>query len=147
MKVILLKDIPKVGKKDQIVEVNQGHAINFLIPRKMARPASSGDVKNIQNKTEVLKKISEEKTKKGRDMLKVLNGETVNLSEKANEKGHLFSKVPLEEILKAIADQTSIPVEKSWIKNFDQIKSVGEFKINLEAFGEKATLLLNISNR
>lgn len=147
MKVILLKDVPKVGKKDQIVEVNQGHAINLLIPRKLARPASAGDIKSVQNKNEALKKNSEEKTKKGRDMLKVLNGEVVSISEKANEKGHLFSKVQLEEVLKAISDQTGIQVEKIWIKNFDQIKSVGEFKINLEAFGEKSTLLLNISNR
>lgn len=147
MKVILLKDVPKVGKKDEIVEVNQGHAINLLIPRKLARPASAGDVKSVQNKNEALKKNTEEKTKKGRDMLKVLNGEVVSISEKANEKGHLFSKVQLEEVLKAISDQTGIQVEKAWIKNFDQIKSVGEFKINLEAFGEKSTLLLNISNR
>ncbi|MFA7194006.1 MAG: 50S ribosomal protein L9 [Candidatus Paceibacterota bacterium] len=147
MKVILLKDVPKVGKKDQIVEVNQGHAINLLIPRKLARPASAGDIKSIQNKTEALKKNNQEKTQKGKDMLKVLNGETVSISEKANEKGHLFSKVQLEEVLKAISDQTGIQVEKAWIKNFDQIKSVGEFKINLEAFGEKSTLLLNISNR
>lgn len=147
MKVILLKDVPKVGKKDQIVEVNQGHAINLLIPRKLARPASAGDIKSIQNKNEALKKNNQEKTQKGKDMLKVLNGETVSISEKANEKGHLFSKVQLEEVLKAISDQTGIQVEKAWIKNFDQIKSVGEFKINLEAFGEKSTLLLNISNR
>lgn len=147
MKVILLKDIPKVGKKDQIVEVNQGHAINFLVPRKLARPATASDIKTIQNKNEVKQKISAEKTKHGRDMLKVLNGETVTITEKANEKGHLFSKVQIEEVLKAIHDQTGIKAEKSWIKNFDQIKSVGEFKIVLEAFEEKATLLLNISNR
>lgn len=147
MKVILLKDIPKVGKKDQIVEVNQGHAINFLVPRKLARPATAGDIKTIQNKNEVMQKISAEKTQQGRDMLKVLNGETVSISEKANEKGHLFSKVQIEEVLKAIHDQTGIKAEKAWIKNFDQIKSVGEFKIVLEAFEEKATLLLNISNR
>lgn len=147
MKVILLKDIPKVGKKDQIVEVNQGHAINFLVPRKLARPATASDIKTIQNKNEVKQKISAEKTKQGRDMLKVLNGETVTITEKANEKGHLFSKVQIEEVLKAIHDQTGIKAEKSWIKNFDQIKSVGEFKIVLEAFEEKSTLLLNISNR
>lgn len=147
MKVILLKDVPKLGKKDQIVEVNQGHAINLLIPRKLARPASTGDIKSIQHKNEALKKNNQEKTQKCKDMLKVLNGETVSISEKANEKGHLFSKVQLEEVLKAISDQTGIQVEKAWIKNFDQIKSVGEFKINLEAFGEKSTLLLNISNR
>lgn len=147
MRVILLKDVPKVGKKDQIVEVNQGHAINLLIPRKLARPASAGDIKSIQNKNEALKKSNQEKTQKGKDMLKVLNGEIVSISEKANEKGHLFSKVQLEEVLKAISDQTGIQVEKTWIKNFDQIKSVGEFKINLEAFGEKSTLLLNIGNR
>jgi large subunit ribosomal protein L9 len=147
MKVILLKDIPKVGKKDQIVEVNQGHAINFLVPRKLARPASSGDIKSVQNKNEALKKNTEDKVKKGRDMLKVLNGETVTISEKANEKGHLFSKVQIEEVIRAIQEQTGIQVEKAWIKNFEQIKSLGEFKIVLEAFQEKATLLLNISNR
>ncbi len=147
MKVILLKDIPKVGKKDQIVDVNQGHAINFLIPHKMARPATSGDVKSVQNKTEVQKKLTEEKTKQGRDTLKALNGEVVNLTVNANDKGHLFSKVQLEDVLKAVTEQTGVSVEKTWIKDFDQIKSVGEFKIFLEAFGEKANLLLNISNR
>lgn len=147
MKVILLKDIPKVGKKDQIIEVSQGHAINFLIPRKLAKPASVGDVKTAQNKNEVLKKISEEKQKQGRDTLKALNGESVTIKEKANEKGHLFSKVPLDDVFKAIVEQTGIKIEKSWIKDFDQIKSVGEFSIKLEAFGEKAKILLNVSNR
>lgn len=147
MKVILLKDVPKLGKKDQILEVPQGHAINFLIPRKLAKPASAGDVKSIQNKNEAQKKQIEEKQKQGRDTLKAINGETVIISEKANEKGHLFSKVPLEDVFKAIIEQTGIQIEKTWIKNFDQIKSVGEFKINLEAFGEKAVILLNVSNR
>lgn len=147
MKVILLKDVPKLGKKDQVLEVPQGHAINFLIPRKFAKPASVGDVKSIQNKNEAQKKQLEEKQKQGRDTLKAINGETVTISEKANEKGHLFSKVPLEDVFKAIIDQTGIQIEKTWIKNFDQIKSVGEFKISLEAFGEKATILLNVCNR
>lgn len=147
MKVILLKDIAKVGKKDDVIDVNQGHAINFLIPRKMARAASAGDIKTIQNKNAAHKKSVEEKTKQGRDILKALNGEVVNISEKSNEKGHLFSKVPLDDVLKAIVEQTGVQIEKTWIKNFDQIKSVGEFKINLEAFGEKSIILLNVSNR
>ncbi len=147
MKVILLKDVPKIGRKDQILEVNQGHAVNFLIPRKLARAASSSDVKNIQNKNEIQKKNSEEQTKKGRDTLKALHNEVVKISEKANEKGHLFSKVQLDEIIKAAIEQTGVSIQKEWVKNFDQIKSVGEFEIILEAFGEKATLLLNISNR
>ena len=67
--------------------------------------------------------------------------------EKANEKGHLFSKVPLDDVFKAIVEQTGIKIEKSWIKDFDQIKSVGDFDIKLEAFGEKAKILLNVSNR
>ena len=67
--------------------------------------------------------------------------------EKANEKGHLFSKVPLNDVIEAVEKQTGIKIDSAWIKNFDQIKSVGEFKINLEAFGEKSNFLLNISNR
>lgn len=147
MKVILLKDIAKVGKKDDIIEVNQGHAINFLIPRKLARAASSGDVKSVENKTAAHKKSVEEKTKQGRDTIKALNGEVIKISEKANEKGHLFSKIKIEEVISAVLEQTTIKIEKDWIKNFDQIKSVGEFKINLESFGEKSFILLNVCNR
>ncbi|MBP9763355.1 MAG: 50S ribosomal protein L9 [Candidatus Pacebacteria bacterium] len=147
MKVILLKDVPKLGRKDQVVEVNQGHAINLLIPKKLARAATAGDVKSVQNKNEALKKSSDEKIKKGRELLSVLKGETINIFEKANEKGHLFSKVPLNDVIEAVEKQTGIKIDSAWIKNFDQIKSVGEFKINLEAFGEKSNFLLNISNR
>jgi large subunit ribosomal protein L9 len=113
----------------------------------MARPASSGDVKSIENKNAALKKSVEEKTKQGKETLKALSGEVVKISEKANEKGHLFSKVSLDDVFKAIVEQTGVQIEKTWIKNFDQIKSVGEFKINLEAFGEKSFILLDVGNR
>lgn len=147
MKVILLKDVPKVGRKDDIVEVNQGHAINMLIPKKMARPATATDIANVTKKKEFNQKHNQEKIQKGREILKSLHGQVVDINEKANEKGHLFSKVHLEEILVAIKNQFGFSIDKNWIKDLEPIKSVGEHKIQLEALGEKATFLLNVHNR
>lgn len=147
MKVILLKDIPKVGRKDDIVEVNQGHAVNMLIPRKLARPATATDIANVSNKRESNKKHAEEKNQKSREMLNSLRGQVLVIKEKANEKGHLFSKVHTEEILSAIKNQFGFSIDKNWIKDLEPIKSLGEHKIQLEALGEKATLLLNVGNR
>lgn len=147
MKVILLKDVPKVGRKDDIVDVNQGHAINMLIPRKLARPATSGDIASVSKKKELNQKHAIEKVEKGREVLHLLHNKTISIKEKANEKGHLFSKVHTKEILDAIKNEFNISIDKSWIEEFEPIKSIGEHKIYLNAFGERVNLLLNICNR
>lgn len=147
MKVILLKDVPKVGRKDDILEVNQGHAINMLIPRKLARPATATDIANVSKKKEIHQKQNQEKIQKGRDILHALHGQTITILEKANDKGHLFSKVHSEEILEAIKKQFGFSIDKNWIKDLEPIKSIGEHKINLEAFEERVSFLLNVCNR
>lgn len=147
MKIILLKDVPKVGRKDDIIDVNQGYAFNMLIPKKLARPATPTDIANVSNKKESNKKHEEEKRLKAVEMMKSLHGQTVTINEKANEKGHLFSKVQVKEILEAIKKQFAFDINQNWILNFEPIKSVGEYLIQLEAFGEKSTFLLNVNNR
>ena len=142
MKVILLKDIPKVGKKDDVKEISKGHAINFLIPRKLVRPATDADVKALERKIKeqgVHKQISEELIY---EVIKSLDGKTVEITEKANEQGHLFSKVHKKEIVDAVKESTGSTIEDHWFVLHDEIKEVGERELTIKEGKFKATITI-----
>jgi len=98
MKIILLKDIPKVGRKYDIKNVADGYALNLLIPRGLAQIATPQTEKNIEAmkaKDLVEKKVQGELLVKNLEVLKDL---VINMKEKANEKGHLFAGVTKEKL-------------------------------------------------
>ncbi|MEK7184868.1 MAG: 50S ribosomal protein L9, partial [Patescibacteria group bacterium] len=110
MKIILLKDIAKVGKKYETKDISDGYAINLLIPKGLAVPATSEMLKKISLERSLIdgeKKIHDELLHK--NML-ALDGITVSIVEKANEKGHLFAGVHVIENVKAILKQTRIQI-------------------------------------
>ena len=144
MKVILLKDVAKVGKKDEVKEISQGHALNFLIPKKLARAATPADIKALENRLKeeaVHKKVSEELIY---ETIKSLDGKTVEITEKANEIGHLFSKVHKKELVEAIKNSTGSTIEEDWIVLFDDIKEVGERDITIKEGKFKAKLTISV---
>src|SRR4051812_15106313 len=105
MKVILLKDVRKVGKKYEIKDVSDGFALNFLIPRKLAEVSSAQALKKLEQRKSqdaATMKVQEDLLLKN---LKSLEGATVTLQEQANDKGHLFKGVHSEEIVTAIREQ------------------------------------------
>src|SRR3989338_9715865 len=99
MKIILLHDIAKVGKKYDIKNVSDGHALNLLIPKGLAITANDSAIKRVEklkSKNTLHKKIQEDLLLMN---LKAVEGTTLEISEKANEKGHLFAGVHKEEII------------------------------------------------
>ena|ERR1700733_14791336 len=129
MKVVLLKDVRKVGKKFEIKDVSDGYALNFLIPQKLAEvstPASMKKIEVLKVKSETEKKIQEDLLVKN---LKNLDGATVELSEKANEVGHLFKGVHKEEIVEAIKKQLSLDITPDYIILEKSIKEAGETEV------------------
>lgn len=146
MKVLLLKDVVKIGKKGDVRDVNQGHAMNFLIPRKFARAVSDAEIKNLafSNMQEKEKELIE------KDLaiknLMSLKGREVILKEKANEKGHLFSKVHVEEILKAVQDQCNIKLPKDSLIMKEAIKEIGETNLTVNLFDIKVDFILKIES-
>ncbi len=145
MKIVLLKDVKKVGKKFDIKDVSDGFALNFLIPNKSAVQATSGALKSI----DVQKKKLEEERKVHQDLLSKnlssIDGKVVEMIEVANEKGHLFAAVHTAEIIGPLQEQTRVQINPENIMLDKPIKSTGEFKITVKAGEKEATFTLKIS--
>jgi len=145
MKVILLKDIAKVGKKYDVKEVSDGYALNSLLPKGFAKTATVASLKNI----ELLKKELDTDRKIQEDLLSKniheVDGKTVEISAKANEKGHLFAGIHKEELPKAIKDAIGADIDSHFIELEKPIKEVGEFDIHIKAHDKKATIKIVVS--
>jgi large subunit ribosomal protein L9 len=144
MKIILLKDVPKIGKKYDIKEVAEGYASNMLLPRKLAVIASQQEVARVEKmkQSEMMeKKIQADLLAMN---LKTIEGLTLNLKEKANEKGHLFAGVTKEVLCTEILKMTRLNLDPEFIKLDKPIKELGEHKVVVEAAGKKAQFTLTI---
>ncbi len=144
MKIILLKDVPKVGKKYDVKNVADGYAQNLLIPRGLAQVATESAVKKIEEQKAndmTQKKIEDELLVKNLEIIKNL---TLNLKEKANEKGHLFAGVTKEMLTTEILKATRLNLDPGFIILDKPIKEVGEHKVTVEAMDKKAVFTLMI---
>ena len=144
MKIILLKDIPKVGRKFDIKDVADGHALNLLIPRGLAQGATPQAVKNIESlkATDLAeKKIQGELLLKNLEVIKNL---TLTLKEKANDKGHLFAGITKERLVEEIVKSARLNIDPEAIHLDKPIKEVGEHKIAVFALGKQVEFILNI---
>lgn len=130
MKVILIRDVAKLGRKSSIVEVPSGHALNFLIPRKLALPATP---QNLKQHTEELKKQQEHHAKDHEQFLsavKKLASNPLTLAVDTNEKGHLYKGIGPDDI-HALFREKGYLIEKRAIILPHSIKSVGTYEIPL----------------
>lgn len=141
MKVILLKDVPKVGKKYEIKEIADGYARNFLLPHKLAELATHDKVAQLTAVKAKHQAQQEEGEQAIKQTISKLDGTSVTLTAKADERGHLFKKVRANDILAALNKQGVI-LEESMLDMQNPISSVGEHQIKLQASGSKATLTI-----
>lgn len=131
MKVILLKDIEKIGKKFEVVEVADGHARNFLIPKKLAEPASKEALEKVRVLREAEQKQAEQELVNIQGMASKLDGQEIEIKAKVKEDGELFGSVGIPTIVEELAKQ-GIVVDKKWIKLVEPIKEVGEYEVPFE---------------
>jgi large subunit ribosomal protein L9 len=144
MKVILLHDVRKVGKKFEVKEVASGFALNMLIPRKLAEAATPSNLaryNNIKAREEGEKKVREDLLMKN---LKSVDGKTIELKESANEKGHLFKGVHQEELVSAIKAQTELDLAAEYIMLDKPLKEVGEHEVEVKVQDKSAKFKVNI---
>jgi large subunit ribosomal protein L9 len=136
MKIILLKDIPKLGRKYEVKNASDGHAVNFLIPRGLACAATPENLRRFE--TEKTKYDGERKVHEAllADNLKTLEDTILTISGKANEKGHLFAGLHQAEIAAELAKQTRIQLDPSFIQLDHPIKEVGEHMIEVKGEGK-----------
>lgn len=136
MKVILLKDIAKVGRRFEVREVSGGYAQNMLIPKGMAVAATPHAVKRLaasKAAAESEREVSEDLMRKN---MAGLEGVVLTVKCKASDKGHLFAGLHRKEIADEIFRQTRIEIDPSLIKLEHPIKAAGEYDIEAEAVGK-----------
>ncbi len=129
MKVILLTNVPKVGRKYEVKDVANGYASNYLIPNKLAELASGNKLKAL----ETLKKQHQEEQKVQTDLLlknfEALEKARAVIKAKANEQGHLFQGVHEDEIVQALKESAHIDIDPKMIHLERPIKEVGEIEV------------------
>jgi len=132
MKIILLENIPKLGKKYEIKEVSEGYAVNFLIPKKLAAVATPAKIEEIQNikKQEELKKQKEEQQLK--ELAQKIKFIKLEFKLKTDKNGKTFGSINKEDIIKKLNDQEKIKLDEKQIILNEHIKKIGEYKIKIK---------------
>ena len=129
MKVILQQDVRGQGKKGQMIEVAEGYARNFLLPRKLAVPATA-DAMNTMRLQEKAKRAEEARQKaEAQAMAEKLKGVVVKLTAKAGANGKLFGAVTSKEVSDALQSQHGIELAKNKIVMDEPIKSYGSYEL------------------
>lgn len=132
MKVILLQDEKKLGKKGDIVEVSEGYARNFVLPKKIgveATPKNLNDLK-LQKSNEL--KVAQEQLDAAKAMAELLATKEVIVKIKAGENGRTFGSVSTKEIGQALKAQTGIEVDKKKLVLQEAIKSFGIYEVPIK---------------
>ena len=139
MKVILLEDVKKLGKKGEIIEVSDGYARNYLLPQKLAIPATNTNINTVSQQ----KASEERKQKRMLEEAQMLAAQMskleVTIGVKSGEGGKLFGSVTGKDIADALKQQHSVDIDKRKVDVKDAIKSVGTYPVSIKIHPEVST--------
>lgn len=138
---ILLQDVGTLGTKGDVVDVSKGYLRNFLIPRKLAQPATKGALAEAQARIERAEREAREFVAKAQENANLLNKTVLTIEQQAGDDGRLFGSVTNQDIADAIKDARGIKIDKRKIHLEDPIKNVGTHMVEVEvAEGVTATV-------
>ena len=132
MEVVLLEDVKALGKKGQVVKVNDGYARNFILPKKLGVEATS---KNL-NDLKLQKANAAEQLAEAKKLAEEIDKMSVTVSIKAGEGGRAFGSVSTKEIAKAAKDQLKLDIDKKKMVLPEPIKSIGSFEVPIKLHKE-----------
>ncbi len=136
MKVVLLQDVKAQGKKNDIVEVSEGYARNFLFPKKLAIPADAKAINDIKNKKSSEAHKIELERAAAKELSTKLEGITVKLQVEGGSEGRLYGAVTAKDIAEALKSQFGVEIDKRKIMLDAPIKAYGTYKIDAKLYQE-----------
>lgn len=145
MKVILLKDVAKIGRRFDVVTVQDGYALNKLIPKNLAQAATPENLKRLQNMSQKVEKDRESQAAAFATILEKCADTQVEIKAGANAEGRLFQALKASEIAEAIKDQTGCEVGAEHLVLKTPIKSVGEHEISLHSGDQHGMLTVVVA--
>ncbi|CAM4482708.1 50S ribosomal protein L9 [Paenibacillus xylanexedens] len=145
MKVIFIKDMKGQGKKGQVKEVSEGYAQNFLLPRGIARPATDGNMKTLDNQKAAEERIKQEEKAEAEALATKLEAEVTELKAKSGEGGRLFGAITSKQIAEALSKK-GLKVDKRKIELDEPIRTLGVTQVTVKIHPEvKATLKVQVT--
>jgi len=132
MKVILLEDVKALGKKGQIVNVNDGYARNFILPKKLGLEANNKNLNDLKLKKANDEKIAQEQLEEAQELGKKIEAGKVELAIKVGEGGRTFGSVSTKEIAAAVKEQMGYDIDKKKIQLKEAIKTLGTHNVSVK---------------
>ena len=135
MKVVLLQDVKDIGKKDQVVNVSDGYARNFLLPRKLAKEATTAAMNDVKAKESAKAHHKREEVKAANELKAKLDGKEVTIKAKAGKEGKLFGAVTSKDVAVALKAQHKMDIDKKKIVMKD-IKTFSRVDAEIKIYPE-----------
>lgn len=146
MQVVLLEPVKNLGQTGEVVEVKNGFARNYLIPRGVALRASKENLVQFEEQKKEIEKRNGEKSKAAEELAKKLDGLAVTIIRQAAEDGRLYGSVTVREIAQQIAESEKLDVESKAIDLLNPIKTVGKTEVNVSLYaGVEAKITVNVA--
>jgi large subunit ribosomal protein L9 len=132
---ILLKDVEDLGSAGEAVDVSPGYLRNYLVPRKLAQPATKGALEDARRRREATDRAEREQAERAQETSALLSKTVLTISHRAGEDGKLFGSVTPKEIAEAIRDARGLKVDRKRIRLDVPIREVGTYMIDVELAG------------
>lgn len=142
MKVILLKDVKDIGQKGEVVNVAEGYARNYLLPRKLAAEATESSLKQLEQEKKAQERKRQKEKQMAMEQAEMLSKTHLTLKVKAGEQGKLFGSITSRDISDALKKQYNMDVDKRKIELSNPIKSVGDYEVTIKLAPEVETKIL-----
>lgn len=132
MRVILLSDVKALGKRGTVVEVAEGYANNFLIPKKLAAEASAGALATLEQQNKAKAKRQAEDIAQSREIARIIESKTLSVPARAGGNGKLFGTITNAQIAEAIQRNFDIALDRHKIELKTPIKAVGTYPVEVK---------------
>jgi large subunit ribosomal protein L9 len=129
---ILLEDVESLGERGQAVDVSPGYLRNYLIPRKLAQPATAGALAEAQRRLEAAERAEKARLERETEAAGLLSKTVLTIYQRADEKGHLFGSVGAKEIVDALRDARDLRVDKRKVLLEQPLRELGTFMVEIE---------------
>ena len=145
MKVILLEDVKSLGKKGEIVNVNDGYARNFILPKKLGLEATSKNLNDLKLQKQNDEKVAQEKLDAAKALAEEIKEKSITVKIQAGVEGKVFGSISSKEIAKEAKKQLNMDIDKKKIVIPDAIKSLGTYNVNIKLHKDvTATLTVKV---
>jgi large subunit ribosomal protein L9 len=129
---ILLADVENLGERGTAVDVSPGYLRNFLIPRKLAQPATAGALEEAQRRMEAAERATEARVARESEAAGLLSKTVITIHERAGEDGHLFGSVGPQQIVDALRDARDLRIDKRKVMLDQPLRELGTFMVEID---------------